>query len=256
MRLFVLLGLVGCTVADAPDNLEQLMVYGFVNYDESDRYLEATEEQLLALVSTQEEALASGYRINNLTNEDLAAAGIEGKDITGILGFMGIADYTHGLDEVLEATCATDKDERWPDKFVTFDVNETTDRACFLAEDCDRLDQTVREVSNVAILGDADRTYDAAYRWINAEEVPRAVFIRQLTPDGVVFSTGLAETFQQYSLAMVYEHEGHARRLEAFWVDFKILGADVPDEIAINTAINEMNKQAENIDTWIDDNGS
>lgn len=255
MRWFVLVGLVGCKVVDAPDNLEQLMVYGFVNYDESDRFLEATEEQLLALVATQEEELAKGYRINNLSEADLAAAGVEGKDITGILGFMGVADYVHELDAVLEATCATDKDARWPDKFLTYDIQETTDRECFLAGECDRLDQNVHEVANVALLGDADRTFDASYRWVGGEELPRAVFVRQLTPDGIEFSTGIAQTYQQYSLAMVYEHDGHARRLEAFWVDFTILGAGVPDEIAISTAINEMNKQVENIDTWIDENG-
>jgi hypothetical protein len=256
MPVVALLGLFACTVTDAPDNLEALMVYGFVNYDdESGRYLEDTQAQLMALVETQQEELEKGYRINNLTQADLEAAGVaDPQDLTGILGFMGIVDYTHTLAEVLESNCAPNKDERWPDTFVSFDVEQTTDRPCFLSEGCERLDQTIHEVASVTLLGEADRTYDASFRWVNGDDLPQAAFLRQLTPDGIEFSSDIAATHQQYSLAVVYDFEGHARRLEAFWVDFEILGADVPDDFAITTAINTMNNQAENIDTWIDEN--
>lgn len=255
MVLLALSGLAGCTVVDAPDNLEQLMVFGFVNFDESDAFLEATEEQLVPLVEAQLEDLANGYRVNDLSGDDLAAAGVDAADLTGIVGAMGVVEYDHDLSAIVEAASAEDKDVRWPDNFTTYNVEETSDRPCFLTTDCDRLDQTIHEVADLGPpLNSAERTYAASYRWVASDTLPPAVFVRQLSPDPVDVGWDAMSVNQQYSLVMIYEVDGHARRVESFWVDAEFVGIDVPDDFAVNAAVSQMGKQAENIDAWIADN--
>lgn len=253
--MFVFFALQGCKVVDAPDSLEEVMVYAFTNYDESDSYLEAAEENLLALVATQEAELATGYRVNDLTAENLAAAGVDAGDLEGIIGAMGLVDYTSAIDDVVEAVSATNKSERWPDNFDTFEVTDSSDRPCFLAGDCDRLDQTVHEVANlVAPVNSAERTYDVSFRWIQAADQPQAVFIRQLSPDPVNVGWDAMAIHQQYSLVMLWQDGNATRRVEAFWVDAEFIGIDIPDTFAVDSAVSQMGKQAENVDNWIDEN--
>jgi hypothetical protein len=249
----VMLALTGCKVADAPDNLEALMVYGLVNFDEADRFLEATEASLLPEVEAHYDEMNGGYRVDSLTAADLEAAGVDAPDVTDIIGAMGVVEYTHSLDEVLDPISAENKDELF-DNFLEFEIKDSTDRQCFLSGECDRLDQTVYEKTHVDPVGDAARTYTNSYRWVNDPDLPRAVMIRQLNPDTVEFEGSALNltVYQQYSFVVMYETGNTARRVEAFWVDFEVLGLDVPDTFAVNNAVNAMGNQAENVDTYLD----
>lgn len=245
----------GCKVVDAPENLEALMVFGFVHFaDEDDKALEATADQLLKLIEPKKEALAEGYRVNDLTTSDLAEAGIDASNEGGIVGAMGLVDYRHLVDPVVEAVSRPDKDVMFPDKFLEYDVLDTTDRPCFLSAECPRLDQNVYEKTKVAVLGEAERTYDSDYRWVSTDTIPQAAFIRQVAPKEMKFSSGFMIVHQQYSFVMIYQDHQIARRIEAFWVDAEFIGMDVPENTAVNTAVSGMSDQAARIDDWIDEN--
>jgi hypothetical protein len=243
-----------CKVVDAPENLEALMVFGFVNFDqEDDEYLQETAESLLPLIKTNFDDLTDdGYRVNTLTKQDLDAVGIENPTADGIVGAMGLVDYTNKVDPVIDAVSRPDKDVMFPDSFIEYDVLEQSDRDCFLDRGCDRLEQEVHEIAKVALLGEAERTYQSQYRRIETESKGEVVFVRQLSPDEVQFSSNIANVFQQYSFVMVYMEGGTARRIEAFWVDAEIIGLDVPDSYAVDQAVKQMSEQAARIDAFID----
>ncbi|MEQ1504425.1 MAG: hypothetical protein ABMB14_19445 [Myxococcota bacterium] len=252
--MLLLSWLSACKVVDAPEDLESLMVFGFVNFDDPD-FLAATEEQLLPLIDANEADLTDdGYRVNSLTTEDLEAAGIDATNEGGIIGAMGLVTYTNTIDPVVETVSAEDKAAMWPDNFVQYEVLDQSDRPCFLDHGCDQLDQTVHETAKVALLGEAERTYDATYVRLESDDLPPAVFVRQISPEEMKFSSGLAVVHQQYSFVMMYQEEGHtARRIEAFWVDAEIIGLDVPDSYAVDQAVLQMSDQAERVDAWIDE---
>lgn len=256
LLISLLPSLTGCKKAvDAPESLEALVVYGFVNFDGESELLVATEEGLIREVNAQDESeREDGYLVDSLTAADLELVGVKDPDVTEIVGALGVVDYVHSLDEILDPISAENKDEMF-DNFLEFEVKETTDRECFLSGECERLDQTVYEKTNVEFVGDAARTYTNSFRWINDPDLPRAVMIRQLNPEPVEF-TGSAlnmTVFQQYSYVMIYDDGGHARRVETFWVDFEVIGLDVSDNFAVSNAVKQMGTQAEKIDTWIDE---
>jgi hypothetical protein len=252
------LALVGCHKAvDAPANLEALMVYGFVNYNEDDAYLVATEDGLIPEVKKHLDEMGDGYKVDNLTSDDLMAAGVEDPpDLTDIIGAMGTVDYTHDLDDVVDAVSNEHKDEMF-DNFLEYEVLDTTDRKCFLAHECDRLDQKVHEKTHVDFIGDADRTYTNSYRWIDDPDLPAGVVIQQLNPTQVDFEGSMINVtvYQQYEFVVMWDNGKHTtRRADAFWVDFEVAGMEVSDNFAVNNAVGQMGKQAENIDAWLDDN--
>lgn len=253
MLIAPLLALSACKVTDAPHNLEALMVYGFTHFDDEDKYLEATAEQLVPLIAPHEEEMTKdGYRVNDLTKADLAQAGVDAGDVTGITGAMGLADYTHKVKPVIDVASAENKHQIWPEKFIEFEVLDTSDRDCFFSHECNRLDQTVHETADAGLLGDATRTYTNSYRWVEeTDTTPEGVFIRTLSPDPIDLSSGLANIFQQYSFAFVYARGKDARRVEAFWVDIEVIGVDVPDSESVKLVVNTMGKQAECIDDYL-----
>ncbi|MEZ4235492.1 MAG: hypothetical protein R3F59_04880 [Myxococcota bacterium] len=253
LMLSMLSSLSGCKVVDAPVDLESLMVYGFVNFDQdSDAYLRETADSLLPVINANYPALTGdGYRVNNLTRADLRSVGVN-NDTEDIVGAMGLVDYTHKIDPVVDAASRGDKDKMFPENFVEYEILSQSDRPCFLSHDCDTLDQKVHEVADVAILKEAERTYESAYRRVETDTLGEVTFVRQLSPDPVEFSTNIANVFQQYSFVMLYGEKNHARRIEAFWVDAEFIGMDVPDVTAVNQAVKQMGEQAARIDAWID----
>jgi len=254
-----LLVLSGCKKAvDAPPNLEDLMVFGFDHSDEDDSYREATVQGLIPAVKKHLAEMADGYQVSSLKASDLQDAGVaDPPDVTAIIGAMGEVDYTHGLDDVVAVTSNEHKDKLFAN-FLEYEIKDTTDRDCFLSHDCDSLDQTVHEKTHVDFVGDADRTYTNHYWWVDDPDLPPAVIIQQLNPTEVDF-TGSAlnlKVFQQYEYVVIWQDGDTAKRADAFWVDFKVLGISVPDNFAVKNAVGQMGTQAENIDTYLDDPSS
>jgi hypothetical protein len=175
--------------------------------------------------------------------------------VTEIVGALGVVDYRHSLDEVLGPITAYNKHEMF-DNFLEYEVLDETDRDCFLKAECERLDQDIYEKTNVTLVGDAARTYTNSLRWLEGEDLPRAVMIRQLNPDPVEFEGSAINmtVFQQYSFVLLYDNGGKARRVESFWVDFELAGMDVPDNMAVSNAVKAMGSTAEKVDTWLDEN--
>lgn len=247
--------LTGCKVTDAPEDLEQLMVFGFENFDRDPEFLASMGVNLFPLVDVQFEDISDGYRIENLTAEQLEAAGIDDPNVDSILGAMGAADYTHSIDDILPGMLAYNRSELF-DQIKEYEVtDEEGDRDCFFAGECDTYTLTATQTVNVALLGDSTQTFTATWRWIDGEDGERFVVSRTLCPNGVEFNSDIMVVHQQYGLAVIYPNGDFPRRVESFWVDADIIGADVPDYFAVDSAAGAMKTQAERIDDWLDEGG-
>lgn len=252
LALPLVIALGGCKVVDAPQDLEDLMVYGFDNYDRDPAFLAAMGQNLLPQVDDQFDVIANGYRISSLTADDVDAAGVQDATVTSILGAMGAVDYRHPISDILPPMIAPNRADLF-DQIQAYDVtSETGDRDAFVAGDIDRYDFTATQTVTVTFLGDSTQTFDANYRWITPDQGDPFVVIRTMSPGGVQFNSNIMVVHQQYGLAVVYPHADTARRVESFWVDAEVIGMDVPDYYAVDQAAKTMAQQAQRVDDYVD----
>lgn len=246
----VCFALLGCKVVDAPENLEDLVVFGFETFGDEPS-MQRTVENLLPLLDTNEAELTEGFRVGELTTEQLAAAGIENGSTEGIAGAMGLVPYRSNVDEVLSIVIADDKEDYY-DNFESFTPEDLSDRTCFVEHTCSTFDQYIEEVVNVAVLGRSERKYTNSFQWLEHEDLGPVLVIRSLSPDPIVFNTDFAKVHQQYSLAWVLPDGDGARRVEAFWIDAEVIGLNVPDSFAVDSAVSAMRRTAEGLDAAIE----
>lgn len=240
----------GCKVIDAPDALEDLVVFGFGHYDEDVDYLEATHVELVPAVELHLEDLADGYSVNDLTSGDLEKVGVKGADVSNIIGALATVRYDHPLEDVIGVLTMKNKTNVFEDT-LTYEVLESSDRPCFLARECERYDARVHEVTQVPILGEAERTFDISYRWVETDD-GWAVYQRTLNPNPITFSSNILVVHQQYQLVALFPDGQGVRRVEAFWVDAEIIGVDIPESMAIDQTVGTMQAQAEEVDAYLD----
>jgi len=252
MLPIVWLSLTACKVVDAPESLEELAVYGFVHFDDEDpSALEAAVAELEPLLDKHADELEGGLRVDSLRASDLEAVGVSGASVSDVVGAMGRVAYTNRVSEVVEILTHRRKDDLFED-ILAYEILQESDRRCFLDGECDRYDQTVKETAKVTLLGEATRTYDQGFRWIEPADGERVLLVRTVAPNPVSFNTNIANVFQAYSFAMVYEPGKGSSRMESFWADAELIGVDVPDSFAVDTAVTSMGEKAESIDSIID----
>jgi hypothetical protein len=237
--------LLACRPAvDAPDDVEEQAVFGFVHFDEPG-FVEAVADDLLAFVRDPPEELEEGFLVDSLRTDDLAAVGVVDPVLDGVIGALGRALYV--LDPAGVALGTTDPGrESWWDSVERFDViGEEGDRDCFLAKACDRYEQTVSDETQIPMLGRASRTFTNQLRWVTSDAGEELLAVRQLAPDPVDLTSTLLAIDQQYSFALVGEHEEGAVRAEAIWVDARVLGAELPEGFAVRQAVGQMQTAAD-----------
>ena len=242
----------GCKVVEAPDTIEELVVFGFEHFADDAEYLEAMGTNLFPLIEEELEGLDTGFHVDSLEASHLEAAGVEAADVTAIIGALGAVEYQHDLDEVLCAVTYEEKMEIF-NHFVEYNVVRQTDVDCFLEHTCDSFTVTYYQIVTVTLLGDSTQTVTRTFRWVEAEDGSFYVVSRGLSPDPVEFNTTIMEVDQQYDLSILQPVDGEIRRTDAFWVEARFLGADLPEYFVVDTAVDTMRDHAETIDTFIDE---
>jgi len=234
----------------APDTIEEMMNFGFVNFDEESEVMADLADNLVPFVASHLDEAEDGWEVSSLSAEDLIAVGVDSPEVEDVIGAAASATYVSDIDDVVMAITWPRKGEVFP-HITEFDVVEATDLDCFLAHECDYYAFTVDQVASASILGDAIQRVTQQHRWIETDD-GYFFIMRTLSPDGIEFTSNLMRVFQQYSFAMVYVDGDHARRMEAFWVDAEIIGLDVPEGFAVNQAIKQMHDSADLIDAFVE----
>jgi hypothetical protein len=117
---------------------------------------------------------------------------------------------------------------------------------------CERYDQTVSQIRTVPMLGESTQMLEQSYRWIEPIDGEPFVVSRVLSPTPIDFSSALVAVDQQYSFVVLQPQEGATRRVEAFWVDARIIGLQLPEYFAVDMAASEMVDQAALVDAILD----
>jgi hypothetical protein len=248
-----LLLLPACRVVDAPETLEELVVFGFVHFDDDIEYLEAVGETLFPGVAGLDDELSEGYYVDLLTADDLATAGVDDPETEGIIGALGRSHYGHGVVPVVCGITWPDKDETQAyDNYISYEVEDDGNRDCFLAGECERYDHRATQIIDVPILGESTQVMDRSFRWVLPEDGEPWIASRLLSPTPLEFSTDILAVDQQYSFFALYPDGDTARRVEAFWVEARALGAEFPEAFAVDMAVNEMQNQADRVDLFLD----
>jgi len=241
-----------CTVVDAPETLEELVVFGFVHFDESEAFLRATADNLIPLAEEHLEELQDGYYVDLLTQADLEATGVDAPEIEGIVGALGSADFRHPVLDVIRLQTRADKADLYDniDEYTIDNIDGDLD--CFLDGHCRRVAMTLTETTTLPIVGKATTTHLRELRWVRLTDGRDVLCSRGLNPKGVEFNTNILEVRQQYAFYCVYPAPVNARRLEAIWVDAYLLGEDIPIAWAVDRVVDEMQANADRVNDLLD----
>ena len=253
LLLLALLGLnSACTVVDAPETLEELVVFGIVNFDEPEAFLRATADNLIPLAEEHLEELRTGYYVDLLENGDLEQAGVDAPDVEGIIGALGSSDFRYPVLDVIRLQTRLDKADLYDNlhEYVVEDIDGDID--CFIDGHCRQLEMTITEVTELPVIGIATTTHRRGLRWVRLTDGREIICSRGLNPDGVGLTTNIIEVQQQYSFYCSYPAPENARRLEAIWVDAYLLGADIPIAWAVDQVVGEMQSNADRVGEILD----
>jgi len=256
-RAFALLAamqLWGCkTPIQAPDNIEEMMNYGFVHYTDDVEYTTALAANLVPWLQSHLDEAEEGWQVNSLSNENLDAVGIEDPNVQGIVGAAAAMPYVSSLEKLAAGLTWPDKREIF-DHYVDYQVTEESDRDCFLARECLVYWSDIYQEVSFSILGTGVQTIHNEYHWIDrGEDLGWLLLMRVLAPDPIEFSSNVLEVNQQYGYAFMYVADGVTQRMEAFWIDGRFLSADLPESYAVNQAIRQMGKSRDQLDAFLAD---
>ena len=244
------LGLAACKPPiQAPDRLEETVVFGFVNFP-STEHLEVIVDPIYGWAHDNPEDIMEGLEVDNLTADDLALVGVDNPTTEGVLGALGRAVYEIDLDLVAEGISHPRKQDIY-EGTTGWTILETTDRACFLAGECPSLRFVAQEENKVPLLGTSVRVQTTEMLWATDLAGERVLALRQLSPDPTELSTDILKINQQYGFSLMRARpEGGVERVETFWVDARVLGSGPPDGMAVRLAVQRMQSSATHMDTF------
>ena len=246
----MLLLLLGCRVVDAPDTIEELMIFGFVNHSQADlAYPQAFVEGLLPLVAENQADMEAGYRVDSITTEDVTAAGVEAPEKVDITGVAAETHFESGWGEVVEVLSSPEPGEVFT-AVESFELLESSDRSCFLKGDCEFYDYRAHRVLDLGILGKATQDFSGSFRRVEVEDVGEVAIWRTLAPVEAV-TEGAVTVHQQYSLDLLVPSEGGTDRYSAIWLDAELGGAPLEDSLLIGTSVNQLKSAAKDVDAFL-----
>ena len=246
--IVLLLG--ACNVVDAPEDLEELVVFGFVNFDDEPSGV-ATAEGLRPLTDTFAEELTTGYRVSAITFEELIEAGVPAEEGNPIVGVSATVQMQSTVDEFAMAWSFP----RMQDVLeVTLDFRvdaEEGELTCFLDHECPTYAYDAWRRNDIGFLGESEQQFRREYRWLTLEDESVVLATRDIVPEPAVMSGNVFRMNQQYSYTLIFPNEdGGTTRMDTFWVDAEVIGIELPDYFALETAVNNMQDTAEQVDAF------
>lgn len=241
----------GCKVVDAPDSIEELVVFGFVAFEDGDAVAKATAEALFPLSDEYDEELIEGLRVVGLTQDNVTQAGAETVLEQGIVGMAAKVQLESSLDDVVDAWSHPHMDT-FISVTPSYEVREEDgDRDCFLAKECEAYSYEGWREVDMGILGTGEQLFRRSFRRTLLDDGSSAVIVRELIPQGIDSDSTIFKMDAQFAYAILREHDGGTQRIEAFWVDAEVIGIELPDYFALEMAVDQMNATAEEVDAFI-----
>ncbi len=249
--MLLLLALIGCKVADAPEELQSLMTYGFVHTEDDDADpLEEVALGLPPLVVENQADLEAGYSVDSLALEDLQAIGLDPQREVAVVGVAYLLEMQAGLDEIAPVLAGDELDQVFAKTFE-YTTQTRDDLSCFLAHECDIFHNHGTRVTDTGLFGEATQEFDSVFRWVEMPNGGQGLVLRQVSPRPTEMTTDLVTVHQSYNWALMYEEGGKTRRVEAYWADVELIDLDVQDSVILDLAVGTNQDRAVELDAYL-----
>jgi len=251
----VLLSLLACRPPEAPDTFADMMVYGFVHFEDEDpEALQSLGEKMIPWLNNHIEETLEGYETAPMTPTDLEEAGVDAPDRGSIVGVAVGLDYTVGIDKLAEGISHPHQDEIF-EIYIDFEREDLTDRDCFLARDCE-LHRTNDSLHSEVALGIEFWTeYKTNFRNVDLEDGTELLLHQSVSNEPVEFNIDAIAVYQQYGFSLGWEQDdGTARRAQAIWADMELLDGDAGEGFHLSLTINSMINGSEDLDAFMSGN--
>lgn len=250
LYLLLISNLIACAPPEAPEDLQLLAAYIFTHADdEDDVELKAGLDNLYAWMGQEhEEDIEEGYQINLLGDE--AVSDLEGVDFDLTEDLIGAAvahESVHSADDFAQVMIAEDWSTVIVDQYEYYDKTYTEGEDCMVERDC-MVAKANSESELVQLTISVISKNRIQYRWVETDQGWAFVHRSWLTEPPIV-SSDIVEPKSQFFLSVVLPRDPVVR-VQATWIDTKILGVSVPK----NQVVKTMRDQGDSVEVFMNEN--
>ena len=253
MLAFVLL--LACSAPpEAPRELDELVGYFFSNVPvEDEAVLTAGGDNLDRWMETRLAETLDGYSVKVLSQETLDALDDRARPAAGLVGAAVGYESAFTPPMLAAGVLTTDPLERDPDVTLAYTRESEDDVACFLDQRCDTYTY-VYDATDALPLG-IEVSYQnvVQYRWFALSSGETALVTRQWMVEPAELNVSWLEVDAQYYTWVSLPHGEGTRNMYALWAQTRLTGNDVPEEFALNLAIDSLRGGGEKMDAWLED---
>jgi hypothetical protein len=249
---------VGCRAPPpAPEELDELCAYLFAHAADDDaRELEAGLVNLDTWMLANLEETLEGYSVTNLSDAAVEVLDDRNHNTEEMLGAaVGTTSQAYTPYAYAIALTVEDPVEVIPGAHEDYERTFLTDEECWADLECEMLETENHLYDNYPIIGDVDSENYSMFRWVELDKGLAMVQHSWLTrPSDVEWDS--FELNDQYYINVLLPMDGGTLTLQSMWVDATLNDSSVPEAMALNLVVDQMQDVYAQVETFLDANGA
>jgi len=247
---------IGCAApAEAPNELNELTAFIFEHAQDADpALLQEGVANLDTWMSKRLEETKDGYVVNNLTKKSVGELDQCTRDISGLIGAAVGTTSRHDVDTLTDTQLNVDP-MRMSDAFIAYRRDILfNDEDCFTNGECDALHYDSYSTKKFALGIEVEGVSRVQWRWVDTDEGVAVVQRTWLALPLKATPAWLNVREQFYLNVVMPWRDDRSVRMQAVWAVTEIDDAPVPENMALQLAIKQMQDDATLYDEWLDEN--
>jgi hypothetical protein len=248
--LIALLVPAGCSPPpQAPTEFDDLCAFIFAHRDDSDlETLQLAVDNLQAWLKSNRESVEEGYVVQNI--DPKVVEEMEGKpfDLTHLLGVAHATEYDASLEQMFDIILDPNEEASIDEEGRTTKKRTyLTDRDCFVAGTCNRLEYTNEAINDYPLTLEATVHYKSILRRIQTTEGPTIVAWNFFIEPSRFNFDWLSVDLTYYLGVSVEKEDKRVERTQATWILANMGDGPVPVDVGLSLALDEVKNGA----TWL-----
>lgn len=247
-----LLPLLACGVDPAPQDLERLTRWAWVNYEraDDDDIADAIEKLHTELQGLDRSEPIKGTMDERLTREDLEPVQLQDKnDPATARGFLTATVIACPLEKVEPLIYALNQDELHPGTYDTYARTHTSDLEAYVA----RKQRTLTWTTDIKATPLPGTTYteriDGGVRWVAKTPLGPAFLSRTVLPEPAKFDDASDYFRQDYQIELFYERKpGETVHVFGVWREMKVGIFDTEGSVLASIQVDNFVKWDEQLE--------
>ena len=243
----------GCSVPDAPEDLDQLSSYLFLQMANPDpAYMKAGVDNLIDWMGENRDDLNEGYRIENLSQDAIDTTDLPPADLQNLVGAAVATDIGHSVTDTLNTVLTVDPMVMSGDNF---NFNERTfigDLDCFLAEECNSIAYNAHQENKLPLGIEVESKIYGEYMWVESDAGKVIAQRRWMLEPGIVNNDWL-RVEQEFGLTLYLPSSDGMTFVDLDWIITMLGDLEVPEDFALTLAINSIQKGRLGIEEFMDE---